>query len=270
MFRFALAAAMAVSSAASVGLDCKSTLESMYGLRTAEVAARCRAAFSPGVCAAARQSLGAQPWSSERVVQTCSGFAAAVGADATTLDRALEEKTKQPTTVEQSTDAKTTAPPPKPTPTPASTSSAQTTEEEPEAEGSTGGPEAENSTDSEDQSTEEPRVLLDGEEEDEGRAAETKSSEANETAETNASVEDVTGTEEEANESEEEANQTPEAVKLYSQYGGKPLGQDGSFSPAAGAAFSFVCFVGAAWVANRRRAAVGSDEADLLYSGSVE
>lgn len=75
-----------------MGEVCEERLESLRGESEFGLATRCRAMFAPEVCKEAKRSLGPQPWSSERVAQTCEHFDTALSA-AGSLERALEQKT---------------------------------------------------------------------------------------------------------------------------------------------------------------------------------
>lgn len=94
----ALAAGLAAAASATLESDCKQGLEVLQGQSDVELAARCRASFSPDLCREARSALGGQPWSSMRIQESCKRFAAAVPRDQPRgLEAALKHKSKAPT-----------------------------------------------------------------------------------------------------------------------------------------------------------------------------
>jgi len=95
----ALAAGLAAAASSTLESDCKQGLEVLQGQSDIELAARCRASFSPDVCREARGALGGQPWSSMRIEESCKRFAATVpGDEPRGLEAALKHKSKAPTT----------------------------------------------------------------------------------------------------------------------------------------------------------------------------
>merc|ERR1740121_1246344 len=79
----------------STGLatECMKGLQLLEGKDDFELTARCRAAFSPEACKQARQSLGAQPWTSARMEQSCARFGSALqGTDERARESSLVDK----------------------------------------------------------------------------------------------------------------------------------------------------------------------------------
>jgi len=80
-------------AAADTADDCMAGLELLAGESEVVVAARCRAAFGPEVCKQATRSLGAKPWTQERMLSSCSHFASTSGGlDARALEEAVSNK----------------------------------------------------------------------------------------------------------------------------------------------------------------------------------
>jgi len=95
-----LATSTAVA-AATIEAQCQNELQALQrqSLSDDELAIRCRAGFSPKVCKAFREAVGPQPWSDERVGDSCTRFAALAGSEdremllsPATLDRIAAHK----------------------------------------------------------------------------------------------------------------------------------------------------------------------------------
>jgi len=60
----------------NIGTKCRQVVSDLgqQGLSDQEIAAFCRAAYSPDMCRAMRSELGSQPWSQERATSACQGW----------------------------------------------------------------------------------------------------------------------------------------------------------------------------------------------------
>lgn len=77
--------------------QCMQSLQHLQGGSDIELAVRCRAAFGPQACKQAKQALGAQPWSQNRMEESCAVFAESYeGLDARSLEAAIEKKGSTP------------------------------------------------------------------------------------------------------------------------------------------------------------------------------
>jgi len=93
MLQVTLAVVLVGTVGATLVDDCKSGLEQLQGLNNIELASRCRASFSPELCHHVHRSLGAQPWSSGRMDDSCVRFASAVaGQDMRSLEQTVADK----------------------------------------------------------------------------------------------------------------------------------------------------------------------------------
>jgi len=60
----------------NIGTKCRQVVSDLgqQGISDQEIAAFCRAAYSPDMCRAMRSELGSQPWSQERATSACQGW----------------------------------------------------------------------------------------------------------------------------------------------------------------------------------------------------
>lgn len=97
MLRVALVSLSLGIVSAGMTKQCMQSLQHLQGGSDIELAVRCRAAFGPQACKQAKQALGAQPWSQNRMEQSCAVFAESYeGLDARSLEAAIEKKGSTP------------------------------------------------------------------------------------------------------------------------------------------------------------------------------
>jgi hypothetical protein len=68
--------AQEASELGHLGTKCRESVTGLgqRGLNDQEVAAFCRAAYSPDLCSSMRSALGSQPWSEDRIAAACQGW----------------------------------------------------------------------------------------------------------------------------------------------------------------------------------------------------